>query len=259
MTEKCHSLLMDRRGRPRAQVGSVSCNFQHGYVIPEHFHPEDQLVFASRGVMTVRTREGIWVIPPLRAVWIPARTPHSVAMSGAVSMRTLYFLPRLARGLPARCFVMNVTPLLKELILHACTFPLLNKETAAQKRIIGILLDQLQAAHSVPLQLPQPSDPRALRVVHLLLADPGEPRSLLALCRECGASKRTIERLFLTQTRMTFGKWRQQLRLLHALQRLAAGEKVTGAALEAGYSSTSAFISMFRKHLGATPTRYFAA
>jgi AraC-like DNA-binding protein len=63
----------------------------------------------------------------------------------------------------------------------------------------------------------------------------------------------------LTETRMTFGKWRQQLRLLHAMQRLASGEKVTGAALDAGYNSPSAFISMFKKQLGATPTRYFKA
>ncbi len=259
MPEKCHSLLVDPRGRVRAHIGSVSADFQHGYIIPEHFHPEDQLIFASSGVMTLRTGQGIWVIPPMRAVWIPAGTPHSVAMAGAVSMRTLYFLPRLARSLPQRCFVMNVTPLLKELILHACSFARLKKDVPAEKRIIAILLDQLKAAHTVPLQLPRPSDTRALRVVQLLLNDPGEPRSLMALCRECGASKRTIERLFLTETRMTFGKWRQQLRLLHALQRLANGAKVTGAALDAGYSSTSAFISMFRKHLGTTPTRYFAS
>ncbi len=81
------------------------------------------MIFASKGVMTVRTRQGIWVVPPLRAVWIPAGTPHSVAMSGAVSMRTLYFLPRLVRALPKKCFVMNVSPLLRELIIHACRFP----------------------------------------------------------------------------------------------------------------------------------------
>ncbi|PYX73830.1 MAG: hypothetical protein DMG78_07865 [Acidobacteria bacterium] len=56
---------------------------------------------------------------------------------------------------------------------------------------------------------------------------------------------------------MSLGKWRQQLRLLHSLQLLAAGEKISHAALEAGYSSPSAFIAMFRKALGTTPRRYF--
>jgi AraC-like DNA-binding protein len=257
MSLKCHSLLLDGRGRPIAQAATLSYDFENGHVIPEHSHPEDQLVFASKGVMTVRTKDGIWVVPPLRAVWIPAGTAHTIAMSGPVSMRTLYFLPRLARTAPKKCFVMNVSSLLKELILHACKFPRLNRKVPVERRVLAILLDQLEAANSSPLQLPHPSDTRAERVVKALLAHPGTQRTLKALCKECGASKRTIQRLWAAETKMTFGKWRQQLRLLHALQLLASGEKVTGAALGSGYNSTSAFISMFRKQLGTTPMRYF--
>jgi AraC-like DNA-binding protein len=257
MSEKCHSILFDQRGHPLAQVASVSADFPDGHMIPFHFHPEDQLIFASQGVMTLRTDQGIWVVPPMRAVWIPAKTPHSVTISGLVAMRTLYFLPGFVNGLPRKCFVMNVTPLLRELILHACTFKRLNKKAPVQKRILEILVDQLQAVGSIPLQLPRPADARAMRIVQSLLANPGEPKTLQTLCKDCGASKRTIERVFLAETKMTFGKWRQQLRLLHALQLLASGEKVTRAALDAGYCSPSAFISMFKKQLGATPTRYF--
>ncbi|HMD30932.1 MAG TPA: AraC family transcriptional regulator [Candidatus Acidoferrales bacterium] len=118
-------------------------------------------------------------------------------------------------------------------------------------------MDQLKAARSVPLQLPFPADPRGLRVARALETNPAERFSLERLSRGSGASKRTIERIFLAETRMSFRQWRQQARLLHAMQRLAAGEKVTGAALDAGYSSPSAFISMFKKQLGATPARYF--
>jgi AraC-like DNA-binding protein/quercetin dioxygenase-like cupin family protein len=257
MSEKCHGVLFDQRGRPLAQVASVSADLPDGHAIPVHSHPEDQLIFASQGVMTLRTDQGTWVVPPMRAVWIPSKTPHSVTMSGPVAMRTLYFLPRLVKGFPQKCFVMNVTPLLRELILHACTFKRLSKNAPVQKRILEIIVDQLQAVHSIPLQLPHPADARAMRVVQTLLANPGEPKTLQTLCKECGASKRTIERVFLAETKMNFRKWRQQLRLLHALQLLASGEKVTAAALDAGYCSTSAFISMFKKQLGATPTRYF--
>jgi AraC-like DNA-binding protein len=237
-------------------MASVSAELEDAHVIPKHSRPEDQLLFASEGVMTLTTERGLWVVPPLRAVWIPADTTHSVAMSGRVSMRTLYFQPRLCRSFPRKCMVMNVSSLLKELILHACTFPKLRKEDPAQKRIVEIIVDQLKAVESIPLQLPHPADSRATRVVKTLFANPGDQRTLEKLCADCGASKRTIQRLFLEETKMTFNKWRQQLRLLHAMQRLAAGDKVTSAALEAGYNSTSAFISMFRKQLGTTPTRY---
>jgi len=102
-----------------------------------------------------------------------------------------------------------------------------------------------------------PTDSRAMRVVETLLADPGDQRDLKKLCKNSGASKRTIQRIFLEETKMNFGRWRQQLRLLHALQLLASGKKVAEAAWDAGYCSASAFISMFRRQLGQTPRRYF--
>jgi quercetin dioxygenase-like cupin family protein len=82
MSHKCHSILFDPNGRPLAEIATVSVDLKDGQVIPEHSHPENQLLFASKGVMTVRTRQGVWVVPPLRALWIPANTPHSVVSSG---------------------------------------------------------------------------------------------------------------------------------------------------------------------------------
>lgn len=238
-------------------VTTLTYDFIHGHSIPEHFHPEDQLVYACRGVMTVKTREGAWVVPAQRAVWIPARIPHSIVMSGAVSMRTIYFRARLVKRLPRTCCVVNVPPVLQELILHACTYPSLKRRSKVQANLIAVIVDQLGAVRAVLLQLPTPSDPRAARVADALQLDPGEPRSLQAVCKQAGASKRTIERIFQDETRLSLGKWRQQLRLLRSLQLLAAGEKITHAALEAGYSTPSGFIAMFRRTLGTTPGRYF--
>jgi len=257
MSHICQSVLVDRRGCQTAQMATLSYEFEDGHVIPRHAHPEDQLIYASKGVMTVETAHGTWVVPPLRAVWIPAGTPHSVAMSGRVSMRTLYLHPRLIRDLPGKCFVMNVSPLLRELILHACELRKLNKKTPIHRRVIEIIVDQLRTTHSIALQLPHPSDFRAMRVVKVLLANPEKPWTLEALSENCGASRRTIERLFLAETKMTFSQWRQQLRLLRAVQLLASGESVTEAAMTVGYGSVSAFIHMFRRQLGRTPGRYF--
>src|SRR6266850_892247 len=141
-------------------------------------HKCQSILFASSGVVTLRTKQGVWVVPTLRAVWIPANTPHSVAMSGPVSMRTRYLLPRLCRKFPGKCFVMNVSPLLRELILHACKFKRLNKGASAERRVIEIIVDQLKAVDSIPLQLPHPTDSRAMRVVKALVADPGDQRDL---------------------------------------------------------------------------------
>jgi AraC-like DNA-binding protein len=199
------------------------------------------------------------VVPPLRAVWIPAKTPHSVVMSGCVSMRTLYFLPTLVRFPRAKCSVINVSPLLRELILHACDFKTLSKKIPSQKALIEMIVAQVASAHAVPLQLPNPVDARATRVARVLLADPSDNRTLEKLCQQCGASKRTMQRIFLSETRMSFVRWRQQLRLLRAMQGIASGEKVSSAALDAGYSSPSAFTAMFRKQLGTTPRAYFTA
>ena len=198
-----------------------------------------------------------WVVPAQRAVWIPAGIPHSVQMSGAVSMRTIYLRARMVRRLPRACCVINVSPLLQQLIIHLCSYGKLSRRSKVHAHLIDVLVDQLEAVKTVPLQLPTPSDQRAARVAAALQSDLGESRSVDWACKKAGASKRTIERLFRQETRLSLGKWRQQLRLLRSLQLLAAGEKITSAALEAGYSTPSAFIAMFRKALGTTPRKYF--
>ena len=207
--------------------------------------------------MTVQTEDGTWVVPARRAVWIPAKIPHRIVMSGPVSMRTIYLRARMVRRLPRTCCVVNVSTLLQELILHACRYPTLSRRSKIQAHLIDLMIDQLEGVQAIPLQLPSPSDRRALRVAAILERDPGDSLSLEALCERAGASRRTIERIFPRETSLSLGKWRQQLRLMRSLQLLAAGEKITAAALEAGYSTPSAFIAMFRKALGTTPRQYF--
>lgn len=257
MSQKRQNAIFDRLGNSGSQITTLARNYSAGHVIPVHFHDRDQLVYASHGVMTVLTNRGTWVVPTRRAVWIPAAIPHSITMSGTVAMRTLYLRPRLTKTLPRDCCVVNVSQLLRDLILHACDFPTLNRRKQWQRHLIDFILDQLEAIQTVPLQLPTPSDPRARRITEALRADPSDRRPLEHFCRVAGASKRTVERLFLEEMGTTFGKWRQQLRLMHAMRLLADGAKVTHAALEAGYSTPSAFISMFRRALGTTPARYF--
>jgi AraC-like DNA-binding protein len=256
MSKKRQTAIFDPRGSSSAQLTTLSYNYDDGHLVEMHFHHEDQLVFASKGVMTVRTQHGIWVVPPLRAVWIPSKELHSIHMSGVVLMRTLYFTPRVTKKFSRKCFVMNISPFFRELILHACEKPEWKLREPTERRIIEVIIDQLRAVSTISLQLSQPTDMRANRIVELLIKDPSDQRPLATLCKESGGSKRTIERLFLEETGMTFGKWRQQLRLLHGMRLLASGETVINSALGAGYDSPSAFISMFKKALGTTPNKY---
>src|SRR5215472_6516961 len=203
-------------------VRSLAATYSPGYLIPPHSHDWHQLLYASEGVMTIVTSLGSWVVPPHRAVWIPARVEHSVQMSGPVSMRTLYFLPEISKGLPGECCTVNVPPLLRELVLEAVERETLRRGVPAEERLIGVMLDQIQALPAAPLQLPMPHDTRAAKVAHLLKANPADSRPLHRIAAQAGASPRTIERLFRSETSMGFGKWRQRLRLLHALRLLGA-------------------------------------
>jgi len=240
------------------------------YTIPPHSHTWSQLIYSHTGAITVHTTVGSWVVPPERGVWVPAGMTHSIEMSGEVSMRSLYFAPGLLAGvarrrLPKACSVVSVPPLLRELILHAngpSGGGALDRTVTAHAHLIAVILDQIHALGEVPLQLSVPRDIRAARAAEILRSDLGGlsgTRSLDRLARETGASKRTLERRFRAETGMALGRWRQRLRLLQALRLLAEGQPVTSVALEVGYQSTSAFISMFKKAMGATPFRYRAS
>jgi len=259
MSKTRQDTAFDPTGHPHAQITTLKHDYPDGYYFPAHFHDRDQLIYASRGVMTVGTNQGTWVLPPQRAAWIPARTPHDVHISGLVSLRTLYFKPYLVHALPRCCCVVNVSSFLKELILAACDFATLDKRVEEQAHLIGVILDQMRRVQSVPLQLSPPSDPRAKQVAEVLTSYPSDERKLEQICKSAGASKRTIERLFHRDTGLSLGKWRRGVRLMHAMQLLAGGEKIAYAAFDAGYCTPSAFISSFKKALGITPGKYFSS
>jgi AraC-like DNA-binding protein len=155
--------------------------------------------------------------------------------------------------------VVDVSPLLRELIVRAVELGSLDRRVPQQACLIAVLVDQIRALppRSHALHLPRPSDPRARRLVEQLDTDPADRRTLAALASRTGASTRTLQRVFRAETGMSVEVWRRQRRLGHALERLAAGGTVTGAALDAGYQSVSAFVSAFRRTLGETPGRYF--
>jgi AraC-like DNA-binding protein len=221
-----------------------------------HAHPRGQLIYASSGVMRVICGRDIWVVPPSQAVWVPPNQEHEVYFPGEVALRTLFLDPSVSVGLPGQCTVLKVSPLLRELILRAVEVGEAYLPASAGWRLMQVILDELRQAESTPLHLPMARDERVRRVIEALLADPGDNRDLEQWGRVAGASGRNLARLFVAETGLTFGIWRQRLLLQEAIKRLDQGEQVTSIAFALGYQSLSAFIEMFRKALGASPGQY---
>lgn len=256
----------ERQPSPRSEsaiaVRSLGLRLPRAYRIAAHQHEWHQLVYAIEGVLTVSTPNGDWVVPPQRAVWIPARFQHSIRTAHLVRMRTLYLRPDLPQKLSVRepevCCVVAVTALVRELVLEMIRLEMLMEDNPEHLRLVAVLMDQLEREREVPLEITFPRDPRARRVAEKARADLATVRTITELARGSGASARTIERIFRQETGLTFARWLQRLRTLHALELLAAGDSVTSVALAVGHDSTSAFIAMFKRQLGMTPGRYFA-
>ncbi|MDB5804203.1 MAG: transcriptional regulator [Betaproteobacteria bacterium] len=242
---------------PRA-VGAMAKDFPAGHVIPEDTHTRGQLLYAVAGVMSVHTEHGAWVVPPQRAVWVPPATLHTTRMSGNVAMRTLYVRKRECERLPPRCCVINVTPLLRELILRAVELPMYYEEAGPGGRVMALILDEMAAADMLPLHLPRAADARVFKVCEMLLSNPADTRGLADFGSAVGASERNLARLFLRETGMSFAAWRQQARLVVALEQLAQRAPIGRIAESLGYESASAFTAMFKKSLGVAPKDYFA-
>ena len=220
-----------------------------------------QLLFAARGMLTVHTAAGLWVVPAHQAVWVPPGIRHGVEVAGGVAMRALYLSGTLGGSLRARlpdaCRVVEISPLLREILRRAMRLRTLDRRVAAQRHLLDVLLDELTLLPLVPLDLPMPRDARGARAAALIRSEPAARHTLAEVARAAAASPRTLERLFRDETGLPFGLWRQRSRLLRALQLLAEGGTVAGAAAAVGYESTSAFVAAFRRALGTTPGRYF--
>lgn len=225
--------------------------------VPEHAHDWHQLIYASEGVMWVFTPGKEWVVPPSRAVWVPAGVHHSMELSASVLIQTLYINPVVSAPLPTECSAVNISPLLRELILHTISLGYLKESHPVHASLIPFLLHQLGDLQSAELFLPMPRDERALRVVHWLRKHPDERASMKQLARHAVTGVRTLERLFQHETGMSLGKWRMQFRLLQAVRLLSSRNvSITEVALAVGYDSPSAFIVAFKRFFGTTPSQY---
>ncbi|MFS1288976.1 AraC family transcriptional regulator [Pseudomonas piscis] len=238
----------------------TAIDYQDGQHFAEHQHRRGQFAYAACGVISVFTDQGNWVVPPRRAIWVPAEVPHAMHMSGPVLMLNTYVHPQAAQrlGLPGHCQVLEVSELLRQLLLRAVDIPAHYATEGAHEQLMGLLLHEIAAMAPLSLNAPLPTEPRLMKACRTLLERPSLQWPLDEMAQRAGMSRRTFTRLFRQHTGISFVEWRQQACLLAAVVRLGNGESVTRVAMDLGYSSPSAFTGVFRKLLGQAPSRYFA-
>lgn len=253
--EELRSGLAELKALPRPVFGHAESlpNAVLGY---RHRHPWVQFAYAVEGVLEVQTDAGRFVAPPHRGVWIPASVMHRVWSTAQTCVRSLYIDAEQSSKLPSRCRVLEVSPLLRELVRAFSMVPVDYASGSADERLAGVLLDQLSTAREVDLMLPMPRDPQLRQLCRSVQARPGERVNLLAWSERFGVSEKTLSRRFMRETGLTYRAWVLRMRLFSALPRLERGERVTDVALNCGYESLSAFIAAFGNLFNATPGEF---
>lgn len=224
------------------------------YVEP-HAHDRGQLMFCSSGVMVIESVGSTWVAPPRRAVWVPIGVRHSFMPTTRIALRNLLLLPEVETRLPSACCFVEINPLLRELIIRIAEGSALKSALHAD-RVARLLIDEMEPCPIGPLFLPEARDPRAKRICDAIKSNPADRRTLDDWSLTVGASSRTLTRLFIRETGLSFANWRRQARLVRAAIMLGLGHSVTSVALDSGYESPSAFIEMFHRCVGLTPKQY---
>ncbi|MFM0047806.1 AraC family transcriptional regulator [Paraburkholderia sediminicola] len=223
-----------------------------------HNHARGQLLGATSGLLSVGVGGQQWVVPAIHAAWVPPHCTHSIRSYGPFSGWSVYVAEDTCAMLPAQPCTIRMSSLLREAARRAATWETGDLD-ARQVHIADVIVDEISVARHEPLGLPLPCDVRLLRITEALVSDLSDNRRLEEWARWAGITPRTLSRRFVAETGFSFAGWRQQARLLRALELLAEGKAVTVVALELGYDNVSAFIDMFRRSLGTTPGRYFEA
>jgi AraC-like DNA-binding protein len=222
-----------------------------------HRHSWGQLTHSVDGVLRVTAADSTWIVPPSRAVWIAPGVEHAVTVLDSTRLRPLRILAARAPFPDEACRVLEVSPLLRELILALEQLPPLAPSPRATL-LSELMLDELARCETRPIRVPLPRDKRLQSLCARLIDEPGAALTLADWAGQVGASERTLARLFERELGMRFGQWRQQVRLAHAAPMIAGGMPLARVAEELGYASQSAFSQMFRKTFGTTPSAFFA-
>lgn len=244
----------DRIAMPVAVLGLDMVT--EGWELPFHSHRKAQLLFADTGLITLEAQEGLWVVPPQGAVWIPGGLVHRARSSGNPRGFVTFVEPNASAGLPQKCCTISVSPFMRALLERIAALPEQYEQVSPHGRLMEVLLDELISAPVEELHLPMPKDARLRKLADAMLQKPADHSTLDQWASHIGMSERNMCRLFLAETGMSVNRWRRQMHVVTALPLLAQGRSLQSISDDLGYESSGAFVTMFRKTVGAPPRRF---
>ncbi|MTI19248.1 AraC family transcriptional regulator [Rhodobacteraceae bacterium RKSG542] len=222
-----------------------------------HHHARGQLLHITKGSLVVQTAGGTFVVPPERAVWVPGNMEHRTIYPTYTEFRTLYVREDWCSQFAAEPIVVQVTPLLRELIMALMGMTRHYDEHSPAGRLARVLLDQMALLPTAPLQLTFPSNEKLKGLADRIVECPAHIPSVATAAASCALSQRTFERRFSAETGISYRRWCNQAKLFRALELLAADRTVSDVSHKLGYEGPSAFIATFKKAFGVTPGQYF--
>lgn len=240
---------VDRIARAVLPIGT---DYADGQLLDWHEHRRTQFLYGATGVMIVDTRDGTWTVPTERAVLIPAGTLHRVRMLG-VSTLSLYIEPGAVPWWPHVCTVVDVTALLRELLLAAVDFDADYDLAGRGGAIAALLLHEIAALAPVPLHVGLPQSPELAELCREYLADPDARLTNQDWARRLAMSERSFTRRFHGELGISPAAWRTRARLLAAVP-LLHERTVTQVASQLGYSTPASFTAAFSRTFGITPS-----
>lgn len=221
-----------------------------------HQHPWGQLNYLAQGVMQLEIAGQQFLSPPDYAVWIPPQAPHRSYNRHAVVYRSVYFDQSVCAGMPPQPHTLSLDPLLKAILADFAERNIDVPHTAADRRLADVLVDRVLAAPLHTSYLPFSEHPQLSPMLQALQDNPADPRAVSDWAATAHTTERTLARLCQRELGMSLGEWRQRARFVRALEWLEQGLPIKHIALDLGYSTPSAFISMFQRQAGMSPEQY---
>jgi AraC-like DNA-binding protein len=225
-------------------------------IYPPHQHAWGEFVYSFSGVLELKLADRHYLAPPQYGIWLPPHMEHIASNRQAMYYASLYVAEELCQALPRTTCALTLSPLVRALLEHLRQQPPTLPRSTEQERLLQVLVDQLAQAPCAGSYLPNSDDPLLASVLRLLEAQPGDNRTLPEIAHAVHSTERTLLRRFQRELGMSFTEWRQRLRAVKAMPLLEAGQTVETIALDLGYGSASAFISMFRRLMGVTPDEF---